>query len=244
MANTTVETGAVPAPKNLLARFIGIITSPKATYEAVVAHPRWLGMLVLTTLITAAAQTLPMTTEVGKEAALDKQVKTMESMGFTVNDEMYAQLQKQMAIAPYTTAGGLVVMTPLFAALAAGILFAIFNAAMGGTASFKQVFTVWIHAGAISALGQLFTGPFNYFRGTMTSATNLSALLPMLPDTSFIGKLAGMVDLFAIWWVIVLSMGLAVLYRRKTQPIAIAFFSIYAVIALGVAAFMSRGGTN
>jgi hypothetical protein len=66
----------------------------------------------------------------------------------------------------------------------------------------------------------------------------------MLPDTSFVGKLAGMIDLFVIWWVVVLSMGLAVLYRRKTQSIAIALFSIYAVIALAVAAFMSRGGTH
>jgi len=58
MANTTVETGAVPAPKNLLARFIGIITSPRATFEAVVAHPRWLGMLVLTTVVIAACAVL------------------------------------------------------------------------------------------------------------------------------------------------------------------------------------------
>ena len=244
MANTTVETGAVPAPKSLLARFVGIITSPRATFEAVVAHPRWLGMLVLTTVIMAVCTTLPMTTEAGKDAALEQQVKTMESMGFKVNDEMYAQLQKRMAIAPYTTAGSIVVMSPIFAVILSAILFAIFNAAMGGTASFKQVFAVWVHASAISALGQLFTGPFNYFRGAMTSATNLAVLLPMLPDGSFAGKLAGMIDLFAIWWVVVLAMGLAVLYRRKTQSIAIAFFSVYAVIALGVAAFMSRGGTN
>ena len=171
MANTTVETGAVPAPKSLLARFVGIITSPRATFEAVVAHPRWLGMLVLTTVIMAVCTTLPMTTEAGKDAALEQQVKTMESMGFKVNDEMYAQLQKRMAIAPYTTAGSIVVMSPIFAVILSAILFAIFNAAMGGTASFKQVFAVWVHASAISALGQLFTGPFNYFRGAMTSAT-------------------------------------------------------------------------
>jgi maltodextrin utilization protein YvdJ len=244
MANTTVETGAVPAPKSLLARFVGVITSPRATFEAVVAHPRWLGMLVLTTVIVAACTTLPMTTEAGKDAALEQQVKTMESMGFKVNDEMYAQLQKRMAIAPYTTAGSILVMSPVFAVIFSAILFAIFNAAMGGTASFKQVFAVWVHASAISALGQLFTGPFNYFRGAMTSATNLAVLLPMLPDGSFAGKLAGMIDLFVIWWVVVLAMGLAVLYRRKTQSIAIALFSVYAVIALGVAAFMSRGGTN
>ncbi|HEX6973998.1 MAG TPA: YIP1 family protein [Vicinamibacterales bacterium] len=244
MANTSVETGAVPAPKNLVARFVGIITSPKATFESVVAHPKWLGMLVVTTVIVAVCTTLPMTTEAGKEAALDRQVKQMESFGMKVDDVAYERMQKQMAYTPYITAVSILVMSPLMTVIFSGIVFAIFNAAMGGTASFKQVMAVWVHAGAISALGQLFTGPMNYFRGTMTSATNLAALLPMLPETSFVGKLAGMIDLFAIWWVIVLAMGIAVLYRRKTQPIAIAFFSLYAVIALGVAAFMSRGGTN
>ena len=52
----------------------------------------------------------------------------------------------------------------------------------------------------------------------------------MLDDKSFIGKLAGMIDIFIIWWLMVLAIGLAVLYRRRTQPIAITLFGIYAVI--------------
>ena len=115
----------------------------------------------------------------------------------------------------------MLVMSPIIGAVIAGILFAIFNAAMGGNATFKQVFTVVVHAGAISALSQLFTGPFNYFRGTMTSATNLAVLLPMLPENRSSARLLGMIDLFLIWWVFVLAIGLAVLYRRRTQPIAI-----------------------
>ena len=55
MANTTVQPGATPAPKSLVARFIGIITAPRATFESVVAHPKWLGMLALTTLIVGVA---------------------------------------------------------------------------------------------------------------------------------------------------------------------------------------------
>jgi hypothetical protein len=79
----------------------------------------------------------------------------------------------------------------------------------------------------------------------MTSATNLSVVLPMLPDGSFAARLAGMIDLFLIWWVIVLAMGLAVLFRRRTQPIALSLFGVYAVIALIAAAVMSRfGGTH
>ena len=53
MSNTSVTTGGAP-PLSLPARFLGIITAPKETFASVVAHPRWLGMLVLTTVIVAA----------------------------------------------------------------------------------------------------------------------------------------------------------------------------------------------
>ena len=245
MANTAVQTGALPAPKGLVARFIGIITEPRATFESVAAHPKWLGMLALTTAIVLVCTVLPMTTEGGKEAMLETQVRQMESFGMQVNDQMYQQMRSRMGIAPYTTAAGVLIMSPIITAALAGILFAVFNAAMGGNASFKQVFSIVVHAGVISALGQLVTGPLNYFRGTMASATNLGVLLPMLPEGAFVTRLAGMIDLFVIWWVFILAVGAAVLYRRRTQPIAITLFGVYAVIALVAAAVMSRvGGTH
>jgi hypothetical protein len=74
----------------------------------------------------------------------------------------------------------------------------------------------------------------------VTSATSLGALLPMLDDQSFIGKLAGMLDIFVVWWLLVIAIGLGVLYRRKTQPIAITLFGIYAVIIIAIAAITSR----
>src|SRR4029453_141488 len=107
---------------------------------------------------------------------------------------------------------------------------------MGGEASFKQLFSVVVHAGAVSTLSAVFTGPLHYFRGAVGSATNLGVLLPMIDEKSFVGRLLGMTDLFIIWWLIVLAIGLAVLYRRRTQPIAISLLAIYAVIALAFAA--------
>ena len=225
---------------NVFARFIGIITAPRATFASVIARPKWLGMYLLTATIIALGAALPMTTDAGKQAALDQQVAGMESFGMQVSDEMYEQMRNRMSIAPYTTGGSVLVFSIVISLLVAGILWAIFNAAMGGDATYKQILTVLIHAGVISALGQLFTGPINYFRGAVTSATSLGALLPMLDDQSFVGKLAGMIDIFIIWWLIVLAMGLAVLYRRRTQPIAITLFSIYAVIIVAIAAFTSK----
>ena len=76
----------------------------------------------------------------------------------------------------------------------------------------------------------------------MGSVANLGALLPMLPENSFAGHLLGMVDVFLIWYIVVLAIGLAVLYRRRTQPIAISLLSVYAVIAIVIALFKSRVG--
>ena len=244
MTTTSTETGDL-APLGLISRFIGVITSPKATFQRVVAHPRSLGMLALTTVLVAFCAALPLTTDAGRQAGLDQQVKTLESFGMQVNDQMYDGMAKSMRTAPYTTGISILIVAPVIACIIAGILFAIFTAAMGGQATFKQVLAVVAHAGVISTLSQLFTGPLNYFRGSVSSATNLAVFLPMLDETSFLGRLFGMIDLFWIWYFVVLAIGLGVLYKRRTQGIAMTLFAIYGVIILVLAAVMSRfGGTN
>lgn len=240
MANETTPTGTGPAEMNVISRFIGIITSPRDTFASVVARPKWLVMYLLTAIIMAIFAALPMTTDAGQQAVLDQQVSSMEAFGFDVSDQMYEQMRARTAFAAYQTAGSMLFIMIIWWAVLAGILWAVFNAAMGGDARYKQVLSVLIHSAVISALGQVFTGTINYFRGAVTSATSLSAILPIFEDDTFAGRLAGAIDLFAIWWIIVLAIGLGVLYRRKTQPIAITLFAVYAVIAIGIAAIMSR----
>lgn len=217
----------------LAGRFVGIITAPTDTYKAVVAHPAWLGMLALTTLFTAGVTTAFMMTEVGQNAWLDtvlagspppQQVQTMEAMA---------------PYAGYFAGFSILLGAPLILLLASGILYAIFNAALGGTATFKQIFAVAVHAGAIGVLAQLFTVPLNYMRESLTSSTSLAVMLPMLEENSFGAKLAAAIDLFVIWQIVVLAIGLAVLYRRRTQPIAMSLLGVYLLIAVIYAAVTS-----
>jgi hypothetical protein len=238
MTNTTAPTGAVtPAPKSLIGRFVGVIASPKATYEAIVAHPKWFGMLALCSVMTALLVGGFLFTKVGQDAWVDAAVASNPAM----NDQQVQGLER---VAPFVAYGAIVFSLlgwPVFLVIIAGILFGVFNAAMGGNATFKQIFTVVAHAGPVGTLGQLVTMPLNYARGTMTSATNLGMLTQsFLPETSFAGRFLGSIDLFLLWQLVVLAIGLGVLYRRRTQPIATTFFVVYAVIAL-IVAFVRRG---
>jgi hypothetical protein len=237
MTTTTLDAApGAAAPLSLPARFVGVLMSPRATYADVAARPRWAGMLAAIVLLGAAASFVFFSTTVGQNAMLDQQVTAMESWGMTISDEMYSQMQQRLGSARYTAplfqSVGIVIM----GAVVAGLMIAVFNAIMGGTAAFKQVYAVVVHSGVVMTVSQLFILPLSYARESMSGATNLGVFFPFLDEGSFAAQLLGSVDLFIIWWLISLAIGLGVLYRRRTGPIANSLVGTYVTIGFVVAA--------
>lgn len=227
------------APKGLAARIAGVVFSPGDTFRAIVAQPRVLGVLVVTTIIMAGAVFAFLSTEVGQEASLDQQLQMMESLRINLPDEFYDQMEDGAARARFFAAGGILVTVPIICTIVAGIMLLIFNVALGGDASFKQALAVVAHSQVLVALQQLFILPLNYVRETMSSATTLLVFAPMLDEMSFLARLLGWIDLFRVWWIVNLAIGAAVLYKRKSAPIAWALLSVYLVFALIIAAALT-----
>jgi hypothetical protein len=234
---------AAPQGQSLVTRLIGVITSPRETYAALAAAPRWLGMAVVVILVVGACQMWFQSTAVGKQATLDEGIRRIESFGVKVSDQMYEETRKGIFNPPAWRIGlsvaAMVIVPPIVWAVLAGLLFLVFGVLSGGRATFKQIYAVVVHSGVISTLGTVFLTPLNYFRQSLSSATNLGVFLPFLPESSFLGRLAGMVDLLLIWWLTNLAIGVAVTYKRKTGGVALVLFGVYAVIAIGYAAFMA-----
>ena len=236
---TSADTADPIAPQSLPARMMGVLTSPGDTFRRLAAHPRWLGVLVVVTLVPAVLWFWFLTTDSGQTAFLDQQVRQMESFGQTVTDEAYEGLERSLSFIPYVVGGSTLVFGPILTLIAAGILFAVFNAGLGGDATFKQVFSIVAHAGVVPLVQAVFTIPLNLVRESMTSPTNLFVFFPMLEEGSAVARFLGMIDLFLIWWIVVLAIGLAVLYRRRTTPIVIGLMTTYVSIALVAALVMS-----
>ena len=89
---------------------------------------------------------------------------------------------------------------------------------------------------AVLAALSIFTTPLAYVRQSLSSATNLAVFLPFLDDTSFLARMLGSIDLIFIWWMLSLSIGLGVLYRKRTGPIAITLLAVYVAIGVIIAA--------
>ena len=124
--------------------------------------------------------------------------------------------------AKYFAAAAQLVFVPLLTLVVAGIAFAIFNGALGGDATFRQVFAIVAFSGVVLALRALFATPLNYARESLSSPTTLPRFVPFFDDNTFAARLLGSIDLFLIWWMVSLAIGLGVLYKRRTAPIATA----------------------
>ena len=234
MSIPAASTAGSAAALSLPQRFIGILFSPKATFESVVSWPRWVGILALTTLLFTIFQGGLFMSEVGQQAMLDRMAEQMSG-------EQLKQMSANIRIIAMVQTASILVIGPLFVMLLAGIFMGVFTL-VGGTATYKQVLAVVAHAGVVSTTGGIFSAVLNYFRESITSPTNLMVFLPGLEENSFLGGFLGTIDLVFIWWVFVLAIGLAVLYRRRTQPIFLSLMAVYALIACAVGAYKSVSG--
>jgi len=233
---TATASADIPASKSLGARALGVIFSPRETYADVAAHPRVLGMMLLVLLISISAAAALLVTEVGQDALFDSQIQTAESWGFTITDQMYDAMESRLKYAPYTTAAFMLIVFPIVWAAAAGLIAGVFTLAMGGTATYKQAYAIVVHSAVLMALQQLFINPLNYAREAMSSPTTLAVFFPFIDEMTFLARLLGGIDLFLIWLIINLAIGVGVLYKRKTAPIAIGMLALYVSIVLIVAA--------
>ena len=223
------ETPAASVPdKGVIARAIGMITSPGATYQSVVANPRPAGILFLVCLVISLATALPQFTERGRQAALDMQVQQTERF-IQVSPEMYSQMEARSHYNGYITFVATFVALPIFTLIFGAIYWVVFNAIMGGTATFKQVLAVLTHSQVPSALGAIVAAPIQLATSKISTAGpfNLGVLFPMLEPNSPMSNFLGSIGLFQVWGIVVCAIGFGVLYRRKAGTIAVVLLAIF-----------------
>jgi Yip1 domain len=242
MSDSGAATVPAPSRPGLLARCAGVLVSPRRTLVGVAARPDWVGVLLLTSLIATLCAGGFRLTAVGRQATLDQQVRTVESFGRHLTDAQYGTLQRlDRYAAPMAAAQGLV-GTPLSVFVVAVLLYAFFNARAGRRARFVEVFAVVAHAGVVLAVQQLVVLPLDYVRQTLASPANLSAVIPVFDQGSFLAGLTGSLDLFRLWWIVVVALGLGAVYRRRSGPIVLGLCGVYLAIGVVLAAIQVATG--
>ena len=216
-------------------RVTGVLLHPRATMAEVVRHPAFITTWAVVLLVVAVCAGLLLSTPIGQQLLVDERVRVTEAMGGRVDDATYARLQSDPPVSIYLTSGGRLLLTPpVTMAVAAGVL--ALGRRDGARVTFVTALAIAVHATVVLALQQLIATPLHYAYESLTNPTNLAGLLGVFDEGSWPARLFGAIDVFGLWWLWLLSLGLAAATGRPARRYIWKVLAVYIGVAAIVAA--------
>ena len=248
MATTPTPAPTEQAQIGAMGRIIGALTSPRATFEDIVRKPSWIIPVVLLTVIAIIA-TVVMTQRIGWERIVTQSIDQSPraaQMSPQQRQQAIEQGAKFGRIFAYAAAvlGNLVVVL-----IVAGIFLAAFNSIGGAGTNYKTSMGITSHAmlpGVIVGLLMiliLFLKDPESVNIQNPVGSNLGALLS--PETKpWLMSLAGSIDIFTIWTIILLGIGFSATNPKKISTgkgigIVVGVWVIWLLIKVGWTAAFS-----
>ena len=222
-------------------RVMGVVMRPRATMDEVARHPAFMTTWVLVLLAVAACGALLLSTEVGRQALVDERVRVTEALGRRVDDAEYARLQAEPPLSVYLTSGGRLLLTPLATIVVA---FGLLGLARidGAKTSFVTALAIAVHATVVLALQQIIATPLHYVSESLISPTNVAGVLRVFDEGTWPARLFGAIDVFGLWWIWLLSVGLAATAGRPARRYIWRLLAVYVGVAAIVAAVFAAMG--
>ncbi|MBY0494049.1 MAG: YIP1 family protein [Cyanobacteria bacterium] len=230
-------------------RVTGVLMHPRATMAEVVRHPAFITTWIVVLLAVVVCGGLLLSTPAGRQALVDERVRVTEALGGRVDDVGYARLQANPPLSVYVTSGGRLLLTPPVTILVAAGLFVLARID-GATVPFVTTLAIAVHATVVLALQQIVATPLHYLHGALTSPTNLAGLLQLFDEGTLASRLFGTVDVFGVWWLWLMSLGLAAATTpaegpersRRARRYAVRLLAVYVGVATVVAVVFAVSG--
>ncbi|MBD0320137.1 MAG: YIP1 family protein [Gemmatimonadetes bacterium] len=218
------EPAASTEPGSLGRRILDTFFAPGELFARFGATPPWVDVLLISAVLATLAMAL-----IPGEVLLNMAREAIAQMEPAQRRAMKPETMAN--ISRYTGPIGVFIGTFLSAFLLAGVLKLVFGVMMKGEATFAQYRAVMSHAALISALGTLATLPVWIMTGDMTTQLSAALLAPDLPK-GLVSTLLASLNVFYIWWLAVVAVGVSVVNRRISVVTAGAgIFGIYFAIA-------------
>jgi hypothetical protein len=211
--------------------------------DEVVRHPTFITTWIVVLLAVAACGGLLLSTDVGRQALVDERVRVVEALGQRVDDAEYARLQADPPLAVYLTSGGRLLLTPpITIAVAFGLM--LLARLDGARTPLVAALAVTVHATVILAVQQIVATPLHYVSESLTSPTNVAGVLRVFDEGTWPARLFGTLDVFGLWWIWLLSVGLAVATGKSARRYALRLLAVYVGVAAIVAIVFAVFGSG
>jgi hypothetical protein len=254
MATTPVASD-FPAPEpqpeakiSPFGRIVGILFSPKPTYEDIARKPNWLLPVILTTVLSLIAVAV-LNQKVNWPAYIRDQMDKNPRAAQLSAEQKQQQVEFWTKLTVYITwASG--ALGPIIAAvIIGGILMGSYNLLAGAGVGFSHAMAIVAHAGLVGivqvpifVLVVLLKDPTTIEPNNIL-ATNLAAFLPE-GAPKVLEALGKNIDIFVLWSTLLMAIGFAAanpkkLKGGKSYAIAFGMLAFWTVLRMGLAFIFS-----
>jgi hypothetical protein len=216
-------------------RVTGVLLHPRATMAEVVRHPAFITTWVVVLLVVAVCAGLLLSTPIGRQLLVDERVRVAEAMGGRIDDAAYARLQNDPPVSIYLTSGGRLLLTPPVTMVVAFGVWALARRD-GAAVTFVTALAITVHATVVLALQQVIATPLHYAYESLANPTNLAGVLRVFDEGSWPARLLGSIDVFGLWWLWLISIGLGAATGRAARQYIWRLLAVYLGVAGIVAA--------
>ncbi len=152
------------------------------------------------------------------EESKDKTVEQLEKRGMSEEqiDQAMVQAEKMQK---YTIVPSTVIAGAIFTFILAAIWLFVANVLAGGQAKYGQILGVYVYAGITGLLGFLIKLPLMLSQKTMNIHFSPATFMSEASNETFLYKLLAKFDLFGLWGMVVLGIGLAIVAGLKPKKV-------------------------
>jgi hypothetical protein len=141
-----------------------------------------------------------------------------------------------------TSGGRLLLTPPITIAVAAGLM--VLGRSAGATVTFVTALAIAVHATVVLALQQVIAMPLHYSMESLTSPTTVAGLLRVFDEGSLPSRLFGTIDVFGLWWMWLLAVGVSAATRRPARQYVWKLLAVYVGVAAIVATVFAVLSSN
>jgi len=225
-------------PMGGVSKVINIFFEPRKVFESLKIKPTWLVPFIVVALLGIGFfyYTFPYMMDQQVERIQENE-KIPEEQKERIIERMTEQDHPpiwQLALAPVGSLVALVVV--------AAVLFFVFNVLLGGDSTFRGVFSVYCYSSLIAIPSMIVKFPLIMMKENLNVQTSLALLLSANAKDTFLYSVFSSFDIFAIWQVILVSMGLGVMYKYTTKKTFTAVFVLWIIWILVKSVFSTVFG--
>lgn len=254
MATTPVTT-SMPAPEptpqasiSPFGRVVGVLFSPKPTFEDVVRKPSWL-LPVLLLAILGAIVAVGLNQKMNWPQYIAQQIEKSPRAAQLSPEQKEKAIETQSKIVPYTVYVFGIPAPIVIVLMVAGVMMLAYNLLAGASVNYKTALGIVSHSfvpvviGNILFLIVMFLKPPGTLDLDNPVATNLAAFLPD-GTPKWLDAAAKNIDIFVIWITVLIAIGFAAANPRKLKggkafTIAFTMLVVWIICRMGLAFMFS-----